>query len=50
MAHTVRELKDVLAFVPDDTEVHLEGCDCINPWDGDLRKLEDGSALLTVTL
>ena len=42
---TVKELKEAIKDLPDEMPVSLEGCDCINPWNGEIST-EYGDALL----
>lgn len=42
---TVKALMKVLRKLPADSEVFLEGCDCIGPWDGNATVDEQGVLL-----
>jgi len=48
MRYTLQELLDLLETVEDKTRiVSLEGCDCIDNWNGQFS-LDDGEILLTI--
>lgn len=48
MKNTVQDLIDKLEEIKDKTlEVHLEGCDCYQTWDGVITVDKDNYLLLT---
>lgn len=46
----VRDLIARLALMPQDSDVHGEGCGCVNPVDGVILEKHDQSVLVTVDI